>query len=219
MRNDHTDITVVLDRSGSMASVVEPTIAGFNKFLRDQACAPGTASLTLHQFDDVYETPIPTQDIGLAPLLTTLTFVPRGSTALLDAIGRSIDDTGHRLECLPAAARPAKVVFVIITDGQENASKEYTHARVMEKIKHQRERYAWEIIFMGANQDAVRVGKSLNVSIGNSITYASNQYGTQAVFDSTSNNIRSFRGGQSVNCAYTEADRKKQKKAGAVAST
>lgn len=214
MKTTHTDITVVLDRSGSMASVQDDTIGGFNRFLEDQRKAPGSASITLHQFDTVFETLIKAQDVHAAPLLSTTTFVPRGSTALLDAIGRSIGDTGSRMESTPEADRAAKVVFVIITDGYENASHEYNQAKVFEMIKHQQDKYSWEFVFLGANQDAIKTAAGIGVHAGNSMTYASNTAGVAAAFASTSSNIRSFRaGGQSVR--YSEADRDAQKKAGA----
>src|SRR5688572_21912856 len=117
MNHQLTDITIVLDRSGSMHSVASDTIGGFNRFLADQQKAPGQATLTLNQFDDVFERVIDARDIQQAPPLTNESFQPRNSTALLDAIGRSIRDTGQRLAAMPEPERPGKVVMVIITDG------------------------------------------------------------------------------------------------------
>lgn len=214
MKTNHTDITIVLDRSGSMASVVDDTIGGFNRFLDDQRKAPGTAVITLHQFDDQFETPMKAQDVKSAPQLTARTFVPRGMTALLDAIGRAIGDTGARLQSLDENERAAKVVFVIITDGHENASHEYNHARVFEMIEHQRSRYNWEFVFIGANQDAIKVASKLGMPIGNAINYAANAVGTQAVFGSASSNLVRLRSGNVKSMAFTDEDREKQKKAG-----
>jgi len=215
MKQNHTDITVVLDRSGSMATVADDTIGGFNKFLNDQRSAAGTAVITLHQFDHEFETPIKAQDVKSAPELTAKTFVPRGNTALLDAIGRAIGDTGARMQALDEGERAEKVVMVIITDGHENASHEYSHAKVFEMISHQRDKHKWEFVFLGANQDAIKSAVNLGMSASNAMTYAANRAGTCSAFASTSSNLRSLRGGQSVSMAYTKADRDAQSKAGA----
>lgn len=215
MKQNHTDITIVLDRSGSMASVADDTIGGFNRFLADQRNAPGTAAITLHQFDDQFETPIKAQDVKLAPELTGKTFVPRGNTALLDAIGRAIGDTGLRLQSLAENDRAEKVVMVIITDGQENASHEYNHAKVFEMISHQRDKYKWEFVFLGANQDAIKAATNLGMPAGNAMTYAANSKGTRAAFASTSANLTAMRCCASVSMAYSDKDRDEQAKAAA----
>lgn len=215
MKTTHTDITIVLDRSGSMESVANDTIGGFNRFLEDQKKAPGTASITLHQFDNEFLTVIKAQDVRTAPALTTQTFVPRGSTALLDAIGRAIIDTGARMQSVSEHERAGKVVFVIITDGYENSSHEFNHAKVSEMITHQREKYSWEFVFLGANQDAIAAGSSLGVAAANSMTYAANAVGTQSAFSSTSSNLRMMRSGAAPSMAYSDEDRDEQKKAGA----
>lgn len=214
MKKDHTDITIILDRSGSMSAVAGDTIGGFNRFLNDQKKGAGTATITLHQFDNQFETPIKAQDIQSAPELTTATFVPRGNTALLDAIGRAIVDTGARMSAAGDQCAE-KVVVVIITDGQENASHEYNHAKVHEMIEHQRSKYQWEFVFLGANQDAIKAATNLGVAGGNAMTYAHNAKGTTAAFDSTSANLRSMRAGVTASMKYSEEDRKKQRAAGA----
>lgn len=222
MRTNHTDITIVLDRSGSMSSVANDTIGGMNRFLDDQRKAPGTATITLHQFDDLFETPIKAQDVKSAPNLTSETFVPRGNTALLDAIGRAIGDTGARMEASGEQDRAEKVVFVIITDGQENASHEYNHGKVFEMIEHQREKYSWMFVFLGANQDAIKTASSLGMRGGAAMTYAHNKAGTQSAFASTGKNLSALRtnisraGGQSVSHSamdFTDEDREIQAKA------
>jgi Mg-chelatase subunit ChlD len=213
MKQNHTDITIVLDRSGSMSSVADDTIGGFNRFLSDQRNAPGTAVITLHQFDDLFETPIKAQDVKIAPELTSKTFVPRGNTALLDAIGRSIVDTGARLQAIDENLRAEKVVMVIITDGQENASHEYNHAKVFEMILHQRDKYKWEFVFLGANQDAIKAATNLGMAAGNAMTYASNSKGTAAAFAATSSNLRAMRCGSAASMAYSADDRDRQAKA------
>lgn len=214
MKQNHTDITVVLDRSGSMASVASDTIGGFNRFLDEQRKAAGTADITLHQFDTDFETPIKSQGVSSAPDLTDKTFVPRGMTALLDAIGRSITDTGARLKALPEQDRAGKVVFVIITDGLENASREYTQAKINDMISHQRDKYQWEFVFLGANQDAIATGSRLGVATANSMTYAHNSAGTQAAFAATSKNLSMLRCSMKASMSYEPEDKAAQVAAG-----
>lgn len=216
MKTNHTDITIVLDRSGSMAAVADDTIGGFNRFLSDQRNTTGSATITLHQFDDKFETPIAAQNIKTAPELTSKTFVPRGMTALLDAIGRAITDTGTRLSALPENERAEKVVVVIITDGQENASREYNSAKVFEMISHQKDKYNWEFVFLGANQDAINTAVNLGMNARSSMTYASNSIGTKSAFAATSANLSAFRCSISGSMAYSDKDREEQKKAGVI---
>lgn len=218
MKNNHTDITIVLDRSGSMGrmgSVAADTIGGFNQFLDDQKKVPGTATITLNQFDDKYERVIDAQDIQTAHNLTKETFVPRGMTALLDGIGKSISDTGTRLSAIDESNRPSKVVMVIITDGGENSSKEYTKTQINKMIQEQRDKYSWEFVFLGANQDAIATAESFSIPKGNAMTYAHNSAGTISAFASTSRNLQSVRMCHSQSMAYTDADRKEQEAAGA----
>lgn len=174
------DITIVLDRSGSMNSIKDDTIGGFNTFLEEQKKLNDDDLLTLVQFDNEYEiihNAVPLKEIEP---LTNKTFIPRGSTALLDALGRTINSTGARLAAMKEEDRPDKVIFVIITDGHENASREFKHENVMEMINHQSEKYSWDFIYLGANQDAIDVGTKLGIGAGSSMTYASTSVGTHA---------------------------------------
>ena len=179
MNDNLTDITVVLDRSGSMAAVRDDTIGGFNSVLEEQKQVSGTAYLTLVQFDDQYEVIYEGRSLPSAPALTTRTFVPRGSTALLDAIGRTIYAVGARLAVLPEADRPGKVLLLIMTDGEENSSHEFSRAQIFDMITHQREAYAWEIVFIGTNQDAVATGASYGIPASNALSYAPTAAGTR----------------------------------------
>lgn len=214
MKKNHTDITIVLDRSGSMSHGADDTIGGFNKFLDDQKTAPGTATISLHQFDHEFQTLINAKAIQSAEHLSSKTFVPRGQTALLDAIGRAIKDTGSRLENSAEHDRAEKVVFVIITDGMENASHEFSHSKVREMIEHQKTKYSWEFVFLGAELDAKGVATDLGISGANAMANADNKMGKQAMYASTSKNLRSFRGGQAVSMAYCAVDLDAQVKAG-----
>lgn len=151
MRSDLTDITLVVDRSGSMQSIREDAEGGINSFIERQKLEPGAALLTLVQFDTEYEfvhSGVPIQQV------TKYTLVPRGSTALLDAMGRAINETGARLAQMPEADRPGLVLFVVVTDGLENSSREFTRERIKQMIEHQQNVYSWQFNYLAANQDA-----------------------------------------------------------------
>lgn len=215
MKSNHTDITLVLDRSGSMASVAPDTIGGVNTFIEEQRKASGTATFTLHQFDDQFETPIDGKDIKEVSPLTSKTFVPRGNTALLDAIGRAIGNTGSRLEKSNDSERAGKVVFVIVTDGHENASHEYTPDKVHEMIDHQKTKYSWEFVFLGANQDAIKAATNIGINSGNAMSYAANTVGTQQMFAAVGSNLRMYRCNASPDMKFSTKQKDAQKKAGA----
>jgi Mg-chelatase subunit ChlD len=212
-----TDITIVLDRSGSMGSIADDTRGGCNAFLDEQGKVSGRATVTLVRFDHEYEVVYSAKPAGEAPRLDSSNYIPRGTTALLDAIGRAVVETGDRLSKTPEHERPGKVVFVILTDGQENASKEYTKDKVFEMIRHQTDVYSWAFVFLGANQDAIRAGAGLGIAAGSSMTYASNAVGTQSAFRSTSENLAKFRMGAKHLFDYEPEDRAAQAAAGATA--
>lgn len=218
MKDNLTDITFVLDRSGSMGNVRMDTIGGFNAFVKSQKEAPGEASMTLVQFDDAYEINYTAKPVAEVIDLNESTFVPRGWTALVDAIGKTIVTTGERLGKMDEADRPGKVIFVIQTDGGENASKEFTKDKIGEMIKTQTETYNWDFVFLGANQDAIQTGAGLGILRGNSMTYASNAIGSQAVYSSVADSMTSYRGGDMSKKSqfFSEDDRTAQVDAGAI---
>jgi hypothetical protein len=216
MKTGYTDISIVLDRSGSMESVRSDTIGGFNTFLDDQRESGGEATITLAQFDNIYEVVYSAIPLADANRLDNSTFVPRASTALLDAIGRTIQDTGRRLAAMAEDQRPEKVVFVILTDGLENASNEFTAQKVNEMISHQRDVYKWEFVFLGANQDAITTAANLGIRAANSLTYAANSEGVERAFRSMSKKLVEYRAGVSAQVEFDEEDREEQRKAGVV---
>lgn len=210
MKDSLTQISIVLDRSGSMSSVREATISGFNEFVEGQKNGAGEANVSLVQFDseNPYEVLYQSKPVKEVPKLTLEQYVPRGGTPLHDAIGRTIDGLGTTLGKQKESERPGKVVIVILTDGLENASHEYTSARIAEMIKHQREVYKWEFIFLGANQDAILTGERLNIPAMNSVSYAHTAGGTRSVAASTSSNVMGYRiSGQSSSLAYSQKQR------------
>lgn len=193
MNNNLTEMAVVLDRSGSMQSCVEAAISGFNTFLRDQRAQPGEARITLVLFNDQYETPWGTIPLAEATELDTTTYVPRGSTALLDAIGRTIDDCGARLAAMPEEERPATVLVAILTDGLENSSRQFTWKDISEKIALQRDTYKWEFLFLGANQDAIATAAQISIGAHMSASYAADAAGSTSSFRSTSRKMSALR--------------------------
>ena len=189
---DFTDITVVLDRSGSMASVSDATVDGFDEFVKGQKAQGDNAALSLVQFDDIYENVWNGLPINTVPSVKEI-FVPRGMTALHDAIGKTINETGQRLSKLSEAQRPNKVVFVIITDGFENASKEFNNAKIKSMIEHQTDQYKWSFIFLGSNQDAVLSATSLGIKGGWAATYNANAGSVRKAFSSVSDKMSAYR--------------------------
>lgn len=191
-----TDITFLLDRSGSMQSVINDVIGGYASFVRDQQRLGDNASLSLVQFDSrvsVTFDSMPIMDVN-----PVLPFTPSGSTALLDALGQTITNTGARLSRLAEADRPNKVVFIVMTDGEENASIEYRLDTIRTMIDCQRTVYSWDFVFMGANIDAFSVGSNLGVFAGSTVTYDSSGVGTSRAFNAVSSYTSNIRSGIDV---------------------
>lgn len=170
MKQGLAELIFILDKSGSMHSLTDDTIGGFNSLIEKQKQENGEAYVTTVLFDTNYD--IIHDHINLQEMkeLTTTEYVTGGCTALLDAIGITIDSVGKRLNNTPEEDRPEKVIIAITTDGQENASVEYTKAQIKDKIEHQQEKYNWTFIFLGANMDAVAEASSLGINAN----YASN---------------------------------------------
>ncbi len=207
MQSNYMHIVLVLDRSGSMQSIRDDTMGGVNRFLADQQAQPGRATFTLALFDDQHDVIHNHEEIANVRPLTVVDYVPRGWTALLDAIGRSINSTGTWLRMLPEDRRPGKVLFAIMTDGMENASKEFTREQINRMIEHQRDKYKWEFVYLGANQDAISVGNSYGIPMASSMTYAANAVGTANVMDSFTRMSGSLRAGHVKRFAFSNADR------------
>ena len=175
MKPHLTEIVFILDRSGSMQVMVEPAISGFNRLLHDQQSLR-SARFTLVLFDDQYEVPCQGLPISEVVELDTSTFVPRGSTALLDAIGQTIDELGKKLQHTPEIDRPNQVIIAILTDGQENASSRYTWQDIAKRIRHQTEKYQWQFLFLGANQDAIATAGKMNIHSSNTANFSMKEY-------------------------------------------
>src|SRR6266480_6557801 len=180
-RNAHySEIAFVLDRSGSMKSCQQAAIEGFNQFLADQQKTVGLAKLTLVLFDDEYLVPISSIPVEEVVPLTDDTYQPRGCTALLDAIGQTIDDLGQRLAVLAEKHRPGQVIVAILTDGLENASQRFTWKEIAGKIKHQTDTYKWIFLFLGANQEPIATAANLSIAANNAANYVADAAGSKA---------------------------------------
>lgn len=217
MKQDYTDITVVLDRTGSMKDIAKDIIGGFNTFLETQKKISGMATFTLIQFDsqNPYEVVENAVNIKNAKNLTPLTFVPRAYTPLLDSLGMTITRTGERLAAMREEDRPDQVIFVVITDGEENASKEYTRDMVNSMIESQTNVYNWEFIFLAANQDAIQTGASMGFQANKSMTYGANGLDVISAFASVSSNVGAYRGTKMKSSLNMSDDQRKK----AVANT
>ena len=171
-----TEIIVITDRSGSMDEVKADTIGGFNTFLKgQQELKEGRCLLTYCQFDTVYEVVHEALPIEEMKPLDEKTFVPRGGTALLDAVGKTIDEVGARLAKIPEAKRPGNVVVVIMTDGEENSSSDkYKNGKLKEMVKRQAADYDWTFIFLGQNIDAFAEGDAIGFSNQNTHMFVGN---------------------------------------------
>lgn len=169
MTNENaTLIAALLDRSGSMQTIAGDTCGGFDAYIEKERAQPGETSVTLAQFDNQYEVVYRDQPIAEVPALV---LEPRGSTALLDAIGRFITEVGAGLAALPDDQRPGDVTVLVMTDGYENASREWTIDGVRALIAQQETQYSWDFVFLGANMDAVEVGENLGFRRGKSMTF------------------------------------------------
>jgi hypothetical protein len=213
MKDAFTRLALILDRSGSMASIDEATVAGVNRFIEEQKQVPGTATLKLVQFDDVYEevfdSPIadaPELTLSKTPRSGQKTYEPRGSTALLDAVGRTITELGSGLAAIPEGERPSKVIVIIMTDGLENASKVFTAPQVLDLIVQQRDIYKWDFVYLGANQDAIATAAKMGIAAASAMPYAANSAATTNAVNATSAAVRRSRTtGQNV--SYTSRER------------
>ncbi len=207
MRTDLTDITLVVDRSGSMESIRDDAEGGVNAFIAEQSQAPGNAFLTLVQFDTEYEfihKGVPIQQVS------RYTLHPRGSTALLDAVGRAVNETGERLAKLPAADRPGLVIFVVMTDGQENSSREFSKAKIKEMIERQQSVYQWHFTFLGANQDAFAEAGGMGMRADGVANFAMDKVAAacQATAGKVSRMRRQVALGEVVQNNFTDEERK-----------
>ena len=241
MKEGYTHIAVVLDSSGSMGSIIGDTIGGFNTFLKAQKEAEGEATMTLVEFaypsysakrefhhgwdytgpkeaEINVNVKFDFQPIKAVPELSYENYRPNGGTPLLDTIGEVMSQTGRKLAAMPESLRPSKVLFVIITDGEENASHVYNFQKINEMITHQKMVYKWEFVFLGANQDAIKEGSKMGISMATSVSYGTSKAEMGATYGLLASKTMAFR---AVNAsadvlAYSDEERKQAKQEGEI---
>lgn len=219
MSKNLTEIIFIVDRSGSMQSIRQDMIGGFNAFIQKQRELPTDCKVSFYQFDTegpkvevVYEE----RNLNEVPVLTTETFVPRGGTPLLDAVAIVVKRVQARIDKTPEDARPQKVLVVVITDGEENSSTEWNGPQVKQIIEHQEEAYKWEFVYLGANQNAWAVGGNLGFKASSTLGYVASATGTTSMWNSLSDKTVKYRCSEDVTrgVEFDDADKSAQVKEG-----
>jgi uncharacterized protein YegL len=198
MKKDLTELVFILDRSGSMSGLEGDTIGGYNAMLEKQKKESGEAVITTVLFDDRYELLHDRINLrGIAPI-TDKEYYVRGSTALLDAVGKTINKIGNAQKHTAEDERAEHVMFVITTDGMENASREFSYQKVRRMIEHQRSNYGWEFIFLGANIDAVATAERFGISEERATNYNADTEGTLLNYEVISETVSCMRASRPI---------------------
>jgi uncharacterized protein YegL len=189
MKKNLTELVFILDRSGSMAGLEADTIGGFNAMLEKQKQEEGEAIVSTVLFDNVSQVIHDRADIQRIEPMTRREYYVRGSTALLDAVGRAIHHIGNVHKYAREEDRPEKTLFVITTDGMENASRQYSYEKVREMICRQKEKYGWEFLFLGANIDAAKEAARFGISQDRAADYHADSQGTGVIYETVNEAI------------------------------
>ncbi len=211
MKN-YTHISIVLDKSGSMRNISSSIISGFNEFINDQKKVKGKATITMAQFNQDYTLLHDFEPIKTISELTVSQFQPSGMTALLDAMGKTMEDVRLKIKTMKKEEKPNKVIFVFITDGLENCSSKYKKEEINNMINTQKDEEKWEFVFIGANQDAIQEGSHMGIRANSSITFSATDVGAKMVFSSLSESMSSYRSCVDNAYSFSEKDRKNQEK-------
>ena len=214
MKKNLTELVFILDKSGSMAGLERDTIGGFNAMLDKQKAQAGECRITTVLFDHRYELLHDRTDIRAVRPITAREYRVGGSTALLDALGKTIHKIATAQKNTSEPFRAKRVMFVIITDGEENASREYAAQEVKEAIRRQKSRYGWEFIFLGANIDAVETAGRFGIDAGRAANYVPDSQGTALNFRAMSETVSAFRACGAVPDACLDAVRRDMRKRG-----
>ena len=214
MKKNLTELVFILDRSGSMYGLEQDTIGGFNSMLTKQKSLDGECRITTVLFDHQYTLFHDRIDIQAVSPMTKKDYNVGGSTALLDAIGITIDKLIRVQRHTAESYRAQKVIFVIITDGEENSSRKYSYDQVKAKIEHEKEAYGWEFIFLGANMDAVKTASQFGIHANRAAEYVPDAVGTTLNFEMMSNAVSEFRQCSTISDQHFETIRKDRKKRG-----
>jgi len=210
LNKNSTHIMVILDRTGSMEPIRDDTIGGFNTFLDQQQQQPGEATMTLVQFDsqDPYEIIHHWQDVQKVTPLSRETYVPRARTPLFDAMGRGINDLEQNLSVLGPQEKPAKILVVVVTDGQENASREFRHRDIVRMIA-EKSKKGWQFVYLSADMDAIAEARSVGFERRSTLAFQKDAQGSRQVWDSLSQKTAAYRESilENAEFAFDEEDR------------
>ena len=193
MKKNLTEIVFILDRSGSMAGLEDDTIGGFNAMIEKQKGEPGEAFVSTVLFDNVSEVIHDRVDVQKIQPMTRRDYYVRGCTALLDAVGQAVHHIGNVHKYAREEDRPEKTLFVITTDGMENASRHYSYDRVKTMIQRQKERYGWEFLFLGANIDAAKEAARFGIRADRAANYHADRRGTAVIYEAVSEAVCAVR--------------------------
>lgn len=214
MKKGLTELVFILDKSGSMSGLEADTIGGYNSMLKKQQSIEDECHITTVLFDNYYELLHDRIDIKAVSLITEKEYQVGGSTALLDAIGNTIHKIGNAQKHTAENYRAEKVMFVIITDGEENSSREYSAEKVKAQIERQKTKFGWEFIFLGANIDAVQTARRFGIAPDRAIDYLADSEGTELNFKVMASAVATFREAGTVDEACFEEIRKDVKRRG-----
>jgi uncharacterized protein YegL len=204
MKTNLTELVFILDRSGSMSGLESDTIGGYNAMLKKQQEEQGEAVVTTVLFDDKYELLHDRINIKGVNPITDKDYYVRGCTALLDAIGKTINKIGNAQKHTSEEQRADRVMFVITTDGMENASKEYNYEKIRSMVQRQKEKYGWEFIFLGANIDAVSTAEKFGISSDRAANYHADSEGTALNYQVVSSVVSEFRACREIDSSWKE---------------
>ena len=214
MKNNITELVFILDRSGSMSGLESDTIGGFNSLIEKQRRQDGECYVSTVLFDNVSEVLHDRVRLADVPKMTEADYTVRGCTALIDAIGGAIHHIGNIHKYARPEDVPAHTMFVITTDGMENASHRYSSDEVKKMIERQKEKYGWEFLFIGANIDAVNTAKHFGIGADRAVNYNADSKGTEVVFDTLSETVCCMRASQPISADWgkqIDADFKERK--------
>ena len=204
MNKDLTEIVFILDRSGSMAGLEDDTVGGFNAMVEKQKKEPGEALLSAVLFSDDSEVIYDRVDLRKVEPMTDRQYRVGGCTALLDAIGGAVHHIANIHKYAREEDRPARTVFVITTDGMENASRRYRYADVQRMVRHEQEKYGWEFLFLGANMDAISAARRFGIREDRAVRYECDGAGTALNFAVVSKTIAKARNGRAIEADWCD---------------